>query len=125
MNFNYKINKNYRYIFNNQTFLNYCEYVKFCNSDIPNNVIQTLAFDFDNNPRLVKPDKSSLSTICVNNYHFMKIKLIKLLLDKYNNINKNNNMILINSLNEWGEKMAIEPSNEIGYYYLNLIHKYL
>ena len=29
--------------------------------------------------------------------------------------------MLINAWNEWGEKMTIEPSNEYGFYYLNLI----
>ena len=30
-------------------------------------------------------------------------------------------ILLINSWNEWGEQMSIEPSNERGDYYINLI----
>jgi hypothetical protein len=30
-------------------------------------------------------------------------------------------ILLINSWNEWGESMAIEPSNEQGTYYLDLL----
>ena len=35
------------------------------------------------------------------------------------------NILLINAWNEWGEKMAFEPSEEYGYYYLNLLYDYL
>ena len=44
---------------------------------------------------------------------------------KYGNNNNTENILLINAWNEWGEKMAIEPSLEIGYYYLNLLNQYL
>jgi len=42
------------------------------------------------------------------------------MIEKYKNVT-NSDIVLVNSLNEWGEKMAIEPSNELGFYYLNLI----
>jgi hypothetical protein len=34
-------------------------------------------------------------------------------------------ILLINSWNEWGEQMAIEPSNEEGTYYLDLLKQIL
>ena len=52
---------------------------------------------------------------------------IKKITEKYNR-NKTNaveNILLINAWNEWGEKMNIEPSEEYGYYYLNLLREYL
>jgi hypothetical protein len=97
-------------------------YTNFFESHSPENIVQTIVFDFDNNARLYNPNRQKLSTICIKNYHFSKINFIKAVINKYSN---ENNIVLINSLNEWGEKMAIEPSNELGYYYLNLINKYL
>lgn len=46
-------------------------------------------------------------------------------MDTYNT-NENNTIdkiLLVNSWNEWGENMAIEPSKEYGYNNLNLIQK--
>ena len=124
INFNYKMNKDFRYMKDSQAVIDYQKYVNFCNDEIENDVVQTLVFDFDNNARLIKPERSKLSSLCINNYHFLKIKFINMLLNKYSK-RDDNNIIIINSLNEWGEKMAIEPSNEIGFYYLNLLKKYL
>jgi hypothetical protein len=93
-----------------------------------NNVsIETLVFDFDNRPRLFKPDKLSLSTVCINNTELDKISFIKKIIQNYKKNNKSNveNILLINSWNEWGEKMAVEPSEECGYYYLNLLRENL
>jgi hypothetical protein len=68
-----------------------------------------------------------MSTVCVNNTEIDKILFIKKIIEKYNKNKKNSveNILLINSWNEWGEKMAIEPSEEYGYYYLNLIKENL
>ena len=35
------------------------------------------------------------------------------------------NILLLNAWNEWGEKMTFEPSEELGYYNLNLLFEYL
>ena len=42
---------------------------------------------------------------------------------KYINKIKNSDtkILLINAWNEWGEKMHVEPSEQRGYYYLDLI----
>ena len=125
INFNYKTNKDFRYIKNEQTVIDYDKYIQFCNDDIKKDIVQTLVFDFDNNTRLVQPDRSNMSSLCINNYHFLKIKFINTILNKYSKNDNENNLIIINSLNEWGEKMAIEPSNEIGFYYLNLLNTYI
>lgn len=124
MNFNYKINNGFRYVKDLQAVIDYEKYLIFCNNNIKNDIVQTLVFDFDNNARLVKPERRNMSTLCINNYHFLKIQFINMILNKYSK-KDDNNIIMINSLNEWGEKMSIEPSNEIGFYYLNLLENYL
>ena len=46
---------------------------------------------------------------------------------KYLNKIKNSDtqILLINAWNEWGERMHVEPSEQRGDYYLNLIKKQL
>ena len=131
INFNYKINTDFRYQVEKKTVLDYEKYIEFC-KDIPENIVQTLVFDFDNNARLINPNRQQFSTRCIKNYHFLKIKYMNRLLQKYTTKqqeqqgqDQGEKILLINSLNEWGEKMAIEPSNEIGFYYSNLLKDYL
>ena len=119
INFNYKTNEKFRYLMDGQAVIDYEKYIEFCEKTIKNNIVQTLIFDFDNHARLFEPDRTKSSTICIKNYHLLKVKMMKMLFSKYSETKEN--IILINSLNEWGEKMAIEPSNEIGFYYLNLL----
>jgi hypothetical protein len=129
-NFNYKKNNNNCMTYDdkkNQRYLDYKKYIDSIDIDNNENSIHTLVFDFDNRARLFKPDKLSMSTVCVNNTEIDKILFIKKIIEKYNKNKKNSveNILLINSWNEWGEKMAIEPSEEYGYYYLNLIKENL
>ena len=121
-NFNYKNKQNTFYgKYNKQIYLNFNNYYK---EHVPYvNSTNMITFDFDNRARLSKPNKLKNSTICINNSEYHKIQLIKSM--QYNELHSNLNMIFINSWNEWGERMAIEPSNEVGYYYLNLINEYL
>ena len=126
LNFNYKkLNSDIvtRDYINNYNKLNYEEYIKYFNNISNNNIIHTMVFDFDNRARLYKPDKLKLSTVCYNNTFENKIKMLNILSDKYDKIKNDDieNILLINAWNEWGEQMSIEPSNEYGYYYLNLI----
>jgi hypothetical protein len=88
---------------------------------ILSNKIETFVYDFDNRARLYKPNKLNHSTICINNNLFNKIVFMKNIIDKYKN--SNDNILLFNSWNEWGEKMTLEPSNEYGYLNLNLLQK--
>ena len=115
---NYKKTKTIKKI-NNQIVLDYKEYI---NNDVKFNIhsnINTIFFDFDNRARLFKPDKLNKSTICINNNEESFIKYLKKIK------NSNTEILLINAWNEWGEKMHIEPSEERGDYYLNLINKYI
>jgi hypothetical protein len=121
INFNYKKYESRFYQDKTkQIYLNYKEYVN--NSyHCKMKTIQTVCFDFNNKPRLFKPDKLDKSTVCINNTEFDKIMFINKLLDTYN-YNKSSevdNILLINSFNEWGENMAFEPSNKYEYYNLN------
>ena len=70
------------------------------------------------------------STVCINNSEINKKIFIKKIIDLYKHKNKNNhselnNILLINSFNEWGENMAFEPSDKYKYYYLNLLYECL
>jgi hypothetical protein len=108
----------------------YLDYAKYQTSDIvfKNNMIQTVSFDFDNTARLIKTNKTKFSTICINNSLFNKINFLTKCISKYENVDPDselNQIMLFNAWNEWGERMAIEPSNEYGYFYLNLINDYL
>lgn len=120
-NFNYKKNNNTFYGYKKQIYLDVKKYYEIHKPS--DDKINMLTFDFDNRTRLFKPNKLECSTIAINNSEFEKIKIINRLKSKKNK-NKQN-ILLINSWNEWGERMAIEPSNEYGYYYLNLINEYL
>jgi len=52
---------------------------------------------------------------------------MKKIINKYIKEKKSDveNILLINSWNEWGEKMSLEPSQEYGFYYLNLLNNIL
>ena len=106
---------------------NLLDYKKYTNNlaIMPNN-IQSLFFNFDNRPRLFKPDRLDKATICSNADVDAQCEFIVRIVESYKNANNDiNKILLINSWNEWGERMAIEPSDERGYYYLDLISKYL
>ena len=122
INFNYKKNTTCFYDEEQeQIFLDYKQYND--NYIISKNKIETIVFDFNNNPRLFKPKRSNKSTICINNSEINKMFFAKKLINNYKNRNPNGveNILLINSFNEWGENMALEPSSKYEYYYLNLL----
>ena len=127
INFNYKNNE--RSYYDNvlrHSIINYKEYINnlyHCKK----NTLQTICFDFNNKPRLLKPDRLNKSTLCVNNTEFDKINFMKNLLSTYNRKKSSEieNILLINSFNEWGEKMAFEPSDKYEYYNLNLLLEYI
>jgi hypothetical protein len=122
INFNYK-KKHARFYDEEkkQLFLDYKEYID--NYKVSNNTIQTIVFDFNNKPRLFEPNHLDKSTVCIKNTEFNKILFAKKIIDSYSNKNSNSleNILLINSFNEWGESMAVEPSCKYEYYYLNLL----
>lgn len=125
--FNYKNNTSTFYSeTNKQIYLDFKKYITTYRQENKCD-IYTLALDFDNRARLIKPDKLAKSTICVNNNEFNKTLFIKKIINKYNRDKKSDveNILIINAWNEWGEKMHMEPSNEYGYYNLNLIRDIL
>jgi hypothetical protein len=123
INFNYK-NFESRFYDENEKHnkLNYKEY-----TDNPyhlnEKMIQTIVFDFNNRPRLYQPNKLEYSTVCINNSEIDKVTFTNKLIKTYNYDKKNDveNILLINSFNEWGENMAFEPSKKYGYYNMNLL----
>lgn len=125
INFNYKKNPS-RFIDNGQIKLDYNEYL---NNDkhFDNNFIQTIVWDFNNKARLYKPDRLDSSTVCINNTEINKILFSEKILDCYNEEksykkrSEVEQILLINAFNEWGEKMTFEPSNEYGFYNLNML----
>ena len=85
-------------------------------------VPQSLYLSFNNRPRLSMPNKLSHSTN-ITRCSLMNQKLnIQLILSQYiKPRDKENKILLLNSWNEWGENMAIEPSAEKDVTYLNMI----
>ena len=106
-------------------YKNYVDNIKLNKNDI-----QTLFLNFDNRSRLFRPDFIKLATVCINITIDKQELFIKKIVESYKEKKKQTNtegavenILLINSWNEWGEKMTIEPSLEKGYFYLNLIMK--
>lgn len=82
----------------------------------------SMYFDFNNTARLYIPDKLNKVTIIYNNTYPAQVENLRILLARYKSPRKEiNKIMLFNSWNEWGENMAIEPSTEKGYSYLNMI----
>lgn len=122
INFNYKQNKAKIYDKKKkQACLDFKEYMD--NYDFSKNTIQTLVFDFNNKPRLFEPNNLHKSTLCIKNTEINKILFAKKIIDNYKSkkTSEVENILLINSFNEWGENMAVEPSSKYEYYYLNLL----
>jgi hypothetical protein len=126
INFNYKKHASRFIDTNNQLTIDYKEYID-TEYHINPNTIQTLVWDFNNKARLCKPDRLDKSTVCINNTEINKVVFAKKLIKTYDRSNKTEveNILLINSFNEWGEKMTFEPSEQYGYYNLNLLHSLL
>ena len=58
----------------------------------------------------------------------MKTVFTKKILNLYKDNNSDaeiDNILLVNALNEWGEKMYFEPSDKYGYYNINLLYNLL
>jgi hypothetical protein len=124
INFNYK---KYNARFNdpkdnNQIKIDYTDYIN-TNKHIKSKTIQTIVYDFNNRPRLFLPNRLESSTVCVNNTEINKILFTDKLINTYDYEKDDglDNILLVNSFNEWGEKMAFEPSNKYGYYNLNTL----
>ena len=82
-------------------------------------------FDFDNSPRMYKPRRENLRV-----YHNVTEELQEMFLRNIVHMYTHSqptseveNILLVNAWNEWGEKMAVEPSEEKGYYFLDMIQR--
>jgi hypothetical protein len=128
INFNYKkYDSRYYNEKKKQIYLDYKLYTDD-NYHFNKDRIQTIAFDFNNRIRLFKPNRLESSTICENNTEFMKTIFTNKIINLYNDNNSNSeidNILLVNALNEWGEKMCFEPSDKYGYYNINLLYDLL
>jgi hypothetical protein len=106
---NYKKNKS----------LDYGEYIK----THVNSSTSTIFFDFNNTARLYIPNRLKFRSEYTNNCIYLQDKYIKKVLQQYKNKQPSElkKILLINSWNEWGENMAIEPGEMNGYKYLLLL----
>lgn len=103
---------------------NYIEHVKENREKADASLIYpaSMFFDFNNTARLYIPNKLDKVTIIYNNTYNAQIENLEVLLARYKSKREEiNKIMLFNSWNEWGENMAIEPSTEKGYTYLNMI----
>ena len=116
INPNYKINLDFNYIHNKRNVINYEKYLNYITRKNDSDV-ECLFFSFNNTARLYYPNNLHLRTHTINNTIINQSKFIDIIFSKLKN---NNNMLLINSWNEWGEDMSIEE-NEQNNKLLNLI----
>jgi hypothetical protein len=126
INFNYKKYSSRFIDDNNQLTINYKDYIDN-EYHINPNTIQTIVWNFNNKARLCNPDRLDKSTICMGNTEINKILFTQKLIQTYDRPNKTEveNILLINSFNEWGENMTFEPSEQYGYYNMNMLHSLL
>ena len=102
------------------------DYNIYTNTIIKNQVnnknIHTLFFDFNNSARLAIPYKPNIVTVFKNTTLYNQDKLVNILLNTYKEEKtESDKILLINSWNEWGENMAIEPGEINKTKYLSLI----
>jgi len=110
---NYNFHPNYK----KNIEINYKKYVKLSLDSNSNCIF----FDFNNSARMFKPYKPKLITAYNNNNIYNQDDFVNKVLQNYKGKDVNNDILLINSWNEWGENMAIEPGNINHYKYLSLI----
>ena len=127
INFNYKIYDSRFYDkTDNQIKLDYSSYMNNPYHS-KKNKIQTIVYDFDNRVRLCNPNNLNKSTVCINNSELNKSVFTSKLAESYKDTVSNGDseldkILLVNSLNEWGENMTFEPSDRYGYNNINLLH---
>jgi hypothetical protein len=99
-------------------------YLKFVEKELKEKVHSpsTLMYTYNNSARMYQPFKPSVSAYMSDEETTDKMN--EKIYESYDNTNSEiNKIVLINSWNEWGEDMAIEPSKEHGLKFLNKINK--
>ncbi len=110
--------------------INYDDYVnKYVGSTAKenNSIIKGCFTNFNNYVRLYySKTRDSIYTSTESNSDLLFSKFIQKQTKNYKNKQPSiNKIFLLNSWNEWGEQMAIEPSNEDGFKLLDIIHNEL
>jgi hypothetical protein len=89
---------------------------------LKNNKIQTIFFDFNNSARFSIPYKQQYIYKFENTTIYNQDRLVDMILTRYKQESSEiDKILLINSWNEWGENMAIEPGEINKTKYLSLI----
>ncbi|MBI2448540.1 glycoside hydrolase family 99-like domain-containing protein [Candidatus Microgenomates bacterium] len=101
--------------------IRYIDYQKYVDDYFPNTPsrfrnIQTVFYNFDNTVRYFNhKNKQILVTKTKNNNIEYFKKFLISSLNTYKHRDKSQKIFLMNSWNEWGEQMALEPSSESGF----------
>lgn len=100
----------------------YASHVNYAEKQADDEAIATMFFSFDNSARMFEPAKPERTCSIVGN-QLEQRKLLDSLVHRYKSEKRNDlqKLFMINSWNEWGENMAIEPSKEIGTKYLRML----
>jgi hypothetical protein len=104
---------------------NYKEYTNtIIQQQLQNNSINTIFFNFNNSVRFAIPHRTDCITKFTNTTMYNQDYLVNIILNKYKTKTmktEHDQILLINSWNEWGENMAIEPGEINKTKYLSLI----
>ena len=95
---------------------------------VPDNLdINCLFFDYNSRARLFRPNRLESSHKTINKSEECYIDFMNEIAESYRDREDQglNKILLINAWNEWGERMCLEPSEQKGFYYLDLIKKHL
>jgi hypothetical protein len=129
---NYAHHPNYK---NTNTFMSiedgtrYIDYKKYVDDYLPNmpfrsRDMQTVFYNFDNSVRFFNhKNKQILVTKTINNNIEYFKKFLSSQLASYCSPDKVGKIFLVNSWNEWGEQMSLEPSSESGFALLDVFNE--
>ena len=87
------------------------DYKEYIETYLNDNNKNSIFFDFNNSARLYNPNKLDKRTIFTDITIYNQDTFINTVFDTYKDKDEINKIVLINSWNEWGENMAIEPGN--------------
>ena len=115
---------------NDKSYVDYNYYIQNFEDEIINkiennkDIILNIFPNFDNYVR--NYFRKTMMHFTYENCSLVNFEIyFKKILDLSKKYKNNSKILLINSWNEWGENMAIEPSNELRYKYLKIIYNNL